>query len=94
METTTIRISEETRAMLRQLAAETGKPMQTVLAQALNAYRREQFFIALDEAYAGLWADPSARQQELAERALFESTLADDLEDEWCPYPPGAKSGL
>lgn len=74
---TTVRISEETRSKLRQLAEETGKPMQTVLDQALDAYRRERFFTALDAAYAALWADPAAREEELAERTLFESTLSD-----------------
>ncbi len=74
---TTVRISEETRSKLRQLAEETGKPMQTVLDQALDAYRRDCFFTALDAAYAALWADPAAREEELAERTLFEGTLSD-----------------
>jgi predicted transcriptional regulator len=77
-----VRITETTRAKLRQLAEETGQPMQAVLDQALDAYRRERFFAALDDSYAALWADPSAREEELAERALFEGTLADDLGEE------------
>ena len=78
---TTVRVSEETRSKLRRLAEETGQPMQAVLDQALDAYRRERFFSALDQAYGGLWADPVARREELAERALFEGTLADGLDD-------------
>ena len=81
MATTTVRIREETRSKLRQLAEETDQPMQVVLDQALDAYRRERFFTALDEAYAALWADPIAREEELAERALFEGTLADGLDE-------------
>jgi hypothetical protein len=42
---------------------------------------RQSFFAALDDAYAALWADPKARDEEFAERALFESTLADDLDE-------------
>jgi len=79
--TTTVRISEATRSKLRQLAEETGEPMQMVLDRALDAYRREHFFAALDEAYAGLWADPVAREEELAERQIFEGSLADGLDD-------------
>jgi hypothetical protein len=55
--------------------------MQAVLEQALDAYRRERFFTTLDQTYATLWADPIARREELAERALFEGTLADGLDD-------------
>ncbi len=82
MGTTTVRISEETRSKLRQLAEETGQSMQMVLDRALDAYRREQFFAALDQAYEALWADPAARDEELAERKLFEGTLADGLDEE------------
>ena len=55
--------------------------MQTVLDHAIDAYRRERFFAALDDAYAALWADPAAQEEELAERALFEGTLADGLDE-------------
>jgi hypothetical protein len=38
--------------------------MQTVLDQALDAYQRERFFAALDQAYEALWADPEVRDEE------------------------------
>ena len=82
MGTTTVRMREETRDKLRKISQETGQSMQMVLDQALDAYRREHFFAALDEAYARVWADPAARDEEMAERKLFEGTLADDLEDQ------------
>lgn len=81
MRTTTVRVSEATRDKLRELAAETGEPMQTLLDEALDAYRRERFFAALDAAYDVLWSDPVAREEELEERKLFEGTLADDLDE-------------
>jgi len=80
MATTTIRISQETRSTLRQLAEESGLSIQTVVDQAINVYRREQFFASLDAAYDRLWNDPVARAEELAERALLEGTLADGRE--------------
>jgi len=81
MATTTIRISQETRSTLRQLAEESGLSIQTVVDQAINVYRREQFFASLDAAYDRLWNDPVARTAELAERKLLEGTLADDLDE-------------
>lgn len=66
--TTTIRISEETRSTLRQLAEESGLSIQTVIDQALDVYRRDHFFASLDAAYDRLWNDPAARADELAER--------------------------
>jgi len=80
MATTTIRISQQTRNALRQLAEESGLSIQTVIDQALKMYRREHFFASLDAAYDRLWNDPVARAEELAERALLEGTLADDLD--------------
>ncbi len=81
MASTTVRVSEETHELLRKLAAATGEPLQRVLERAVENYRREQFFAELDAAYTRLQADPAAWEEELAERALWESTLADGLDD-------------
>jgi predicted transcriptional regulator len=81
MASTTVRVSEHTHDVLRKLAEATGEPLQKVLERAVENYRREQFFAELDEAYARLQADPVAWEEELAERALWETTLADGLDD-------------
>ena len=81
MASTTVRVSEETHELLRKLAAATGEPMQRVVERAVENYRREQFFAELNAAYARLQADPVAWEEELAERALLENTLADGLDD-------------
>jgi predicted transcriptional regulator len=80
MASTTVRVIEHTHAMLRELAAATGEPLRRVLERALEQYRREQFFREFNAAYARLRADPVAWQEELAERAVMEGTLADGLE--------------
>jgi hypothetical protein len=49
--------------------------------QAGRSHRREQFFAELNAASARLKADPVAWEEELAERALWETTLADGLDD-------------
>jgi predicted transcriptional regulator len=71
MASTTIRVSPRTHAMLRELAAATGKPLRRVLEDAVDNYRRELFFAELNAAYARLRADPVAWEEELAERALL-----------------------
>jgi predicted transcriptional regulator len=81
MSSTTVRVSEHTHELLRKLAAATGQPMQQVLEQAVERYRREQFFAELNAAYARLRADPAAWEEELAERAELDGTLADGLDD-------------
>jgi predicted transcriptional regulator len=81
MASTTVRVSTETHELLRKLAAATGEPLQRVLERAVENYRREQFYAELDAAYARLQADPVAWEEELAERAVWEVTLADGLDD-------------
>lgn len=81
MASTTVRVSEHTHELLRKLAEASGEPLAKVLERAVESYRREQFFAELNAAYARLQADPVAWKEELAERALWESTLADGLDD-------------
>ncbi len=56
--------------------------MQTVLAKAVEAYRRQRFWDRHNEAYALLREDPESWAEELTERKLWESTLMDGLEDD------------
>lgn len=80
--TTTVRITQDTSQTLRDLAATTGRSMQDVLAQAVEAYSRKLLLDEVNEAYAALRADPKSWRQELEERAAWEATLLDDLERE------------
>ncbi len=52
-----------------------------MLERAVENYRRAQFFEELDAAYARLQADPAAWEEELAERAEWDATLADGLDE-------------
>jgi predicted DNA-binding protein len=79
--TTTVRISERGHRRLRALASSAGLPLQTVLEEAIDLYRRERFARELDDGYAAIWADPRAAEEETAERALWDATLADGLAD-------------
>lgn len=80
MTTTTIRVSTRTRDLLHELAHTAGVPMQQVLEQALE-YRRQQILHAANAAYAALLADLSARTELEKERAAWDVTLADGLEE-------------
>ena len=77
---TTIRVSEDSRALAADLARRTGVPMQTVVATALAAYEQALFWQALDEGYARLEADPDTWAGVTAERASEGPALRDGLE--------------
>ena len=77
---TTVRISEAARDTLRQMAQASGKPMQALLDEAIEALRRERFFAGVDAAYASLRGDAKAWQAVLKERREWEGTLLDGIE--------------
>jgi predicted DNA-binding protein len=83
MKTTTenpnIRITPRSKAVLRSLAKQEGKPMQAVLDEAIEHYQRDKFLDEVNAAYARLRSDPKAWKEEEAERALWDKTLADGL---------------
>ncbi len=77
---TTIRVSEKTRATLRDLAVAKGVPMHEIAEKAVELYRRQQLLEATNAAYAALRRDPAAWQELQDERAVLDGTLADGLE--------------
>ena len=78
----TVRISEHSHLRLRELAAQDGEPMQTVLDKALEQYRRQKFLADCDAAYAALQQDPEAWAGYQEELAAWEVTSMDGLEPE------------
>lgn len=82
MPSVTVRISTPTRDILRQLADQAGEPMQVILDKAIEAYRRQHFLEKANEAFQTLRSDPEAWENEQSERAAWDSTLADGLEDD------------
>ena len=90
---TTVRITESTRTLLRRLAAAEGRPMQIIIATALEAYRRERFLKAVNAGYSALREDAAAWAGLAEERAVWDRTLLDGLPAEGAETRPG-KVGL
>jgi hypothetical protein len=80
MSAPTVRISEASRQVLKELAEQTDQTMMEVLDKALDAYRRKLFFERLNAGYAQLRADPEAWAEHLAERKQWDATLMDGLD--------------
>jgi predicted DNA-binding protein len=78
----TAKISKSTHQALKQMAEKTGKPMQLVLDEAVELYRRKQFFEELNRQVLAVKANPKVWAEELEERKLLEGTLSDGLDDE------------
>lgn len=91
----TVEIDETTHHALHEISQATGESVQTILAQAIEEYRRKHLFDQAATAYAALRNDATAWQAELDERALWENTLQDDLEqdEEWTQGGEGAHRG-
>jgi hypothetical protein len=80
MSTPTVRISEASHRLLREVAEKTGDSMLQVLDKALDDYRRKLFFQMLDKGYAVLRSDSAAWAAAKEERNLWDTTLMDGLD--------------
>ena len=80
MSSTTVRIDEESREILRGLAANSGEPMQAVLRKAVEEYRRRVFLESVNAAYSRLRKDARAWNELEKERQVWDAALGDGLE--------------
>jgi predicted transcriptional regulator len=80
MQSSTIRISNTSHNILKELAARSGESMQAILDQAIEQYRRQVFLEEANQAYAALRNNSEAWHAELEEREAWDVTLADSLE--------------
>jgi predicted transcriptional regulator len=74
---TTIRVSEETRDRLASLANATGRPMTSVLDDAVEALERKMFFDRFNRRYQELRDDSAAWSEIEQERRAEEGALGD-----------------
>lgn len=80
--TTTVRVKNETRDRLRERAQERGESLSETIDQLVEDDRRRRLFAAANASWEALRQDPEAWAEWQAELALWETTLADGLEDE------------
>jgi hypothetical protein len=80
MPATSVRISEASYQLLKQLAEQTGQTTMDLLDHALDTYRRKLFHEQMNAGYAELRADAEAWSEHLAERKLWDPTLMDGLD--------------
>ena len=78
----TMRVTETTHRILRELAGQSGESMTVIVERAVERYQREQLLTEANEAWSALQTDPAARADVEAEQALWEQTLGDGLERE------------
>jgi hypothetical protein len=82
MESQTIRVSKATRDILRELAVKAGTTMAAIAEEAVKEYEKKKFWENYYTGYKALRADPTAWAEYQEEIALWDTTLADGLE-EW-----------
>jgi len=76
----TVTISNTSYQALTKLSASSGKPIQTILEQAIEQYRRQEFLVAANQAYLTLRDRSEDWQEELEEREAWDITLEDALQ--------------
>ena len=79
----TVRISPETRETVQRIARESNESMQSVIAKAVEEYKRYLLIERTNEAFAALRVQPKRWAEELEEQRLWNATLNDDLEEEY-----------
>ena len=82
MPTSTVRLDGTSRQKLRDMAQQTGQSMSVLLRQAIEGHERRLFLEAAAAAYATLRRDEAAWQDLESERAAWDVTLYDGMEDE------------
>lgn len=77
--TATVRVDEETRDSLRQLAEARGSTIPAVLAEIVATARDQALLDQMTVDFAALGAEPALRADYENEASAWESTLADGL---------------
>lgn len=77
-----VRVSEATHETLRSLSTAEGKPMQEILDNAVEIYRRRVFLNGLSEDFRQLRENPEVWKDYEEEMTEWNNTLEDELETE------------
>lgn len=77
----TVTLSNAAHQTLVKLAETSGEPMQAVLDKAIENYRRHIFLMQANQAFAALRQNEELWCEELAERELWDQTIADGVSE-------------
>lgn len=77
MSSTTVRITESDKRTLTELKNRFGEPIQHLLHEAIEQYRRRRLLGAANVAYDKLRQHPGAWKEAEDEAAAWDATLAD-----------------
>jgi hypothetical protein len=95
MASATVRIRQEAREKLRELARKEKQSMQSILESAIETYRRERFWREANEGYSRMQENPTMKAEWDKEQALLENALGDGLDpvEEWTEASSTPKRG-
>ena len=82
MQSSTVRIDEESDEILRELVGHEKVPRTKIIHEALIDYRRKYFLKKCADAYCMFVSDSKASKKELEERELWDSTTSDGIEED------------
>ena len=77
-----VEISAKSLEVVRHISERKGLDVSDVLDQAVEVYRRELFLEETSRSFQTLKEDPDAWREEAEERALWEDSLSDGVDDE------------
>ncbi len=81
MQSVMMRVSARSRDTLRELAAQTGESMQSMIDEAVELYRRRRFLEAVNAAYTPLRQDAETWRAIEHERREWDVALGDGLHE-------------
>lgn len=76
-----VSISETAHKTLLTLVESSGDTIQAILDKAIENYRRSLFLVGANEAFVSLRQNEALWQDEVADRQVWEQTLADEVEE-------------
>jgi hypothetical protein len=76
-----VSVSENTHKTLVSIVESSGETMQSVMEQAIESYRRSIFLTQANAAFLALRQNETLWQDELAERGLWDQTIADGVKE-------------
>ncbi len=81
MGSSTVRISKTSSAILKEIASEERKTLQSILDDAIEDYRRHRFLQEANKAYSVLRKNPKSWEAELEERKQWDAAFPDGQGD-------------